>query len=265
MRSIRIGLAAVTLPLVAAAVSASQAAVPGIPAFYVDYNQNCTFSMSVEPGTALPPSSAPVTLPPGTYQVLISMQNFSAGYTCPKPVFTLAGPGVATRIEFAGVELHEEPLVTLQPSSTYVAQEESAPATTRRVLATAATGSSTSLLAPGTSQSGSSAGVAASDYVGSAILRYRGRLAATVSPAGKTTLRLNGRTVTSLKAGKYDVVVADDDPRAGLSVQHGGRRPLAVTGAAFTGTRTKRLGLAAGKWAFFATPGAGTVQITVTT
>ena len=55
-----------------------------------------------------------------------------------------------------------------------------------------------------------------SDYVGSAILRYRGKLAATVTPAGKATLKLRGRGVGSLKAGKYDVVVDDEDARDGF-------------------------------------------------
>ena len=264
MRSTRIGSAVAALAVVAVTVSASQAATPGVPALYVDYNQNCTFSMSVDPGTQLPPSSSPVSVPPGTYQVLISMQNFSSGYTCPKPAFTLTGPGVATRIEFAGVELHEEPTVTLQPSSTYVAQEESAPATTRRVLVTAATGSSTSLLGATTTTAAPSVGAAQSDIVGSAILRYRGKLVAAVTPAGRTTLQLRGRTVAILKAGRYDVVVDDRDARAGLSLQHGSRKPVAVTGSAFTGRRTKRLGLAAGRWTFFSAPGAAAVHLIVT-
>ena len=119
--------------LVAVALSASplRAATPGIPAFYVDYNQNCTFTMSVDPGTPLPPSGS-VTLPPGTYQLLISMMNPSAGYApCSTPTFTLTGPGVSILIAFAGVELHEERVFTAQPSAAYVAQDENSPA--RRV------------------------------------------------------------------------------------------------------------------------------------
>jgi hypothetical protein len=242
----------------------SQAATPGIPSIYVDYNQNCTFSMSVDPGTQLPPSPSPgVTLPPGTYQLLISMMNPSAGYApCSTPTFTLTGPGVSTSIAFAGAELHEERLLTLQPSSTYVAQDENAPASTRRVLATSATGSSSSLIGTGTTTTSSTAGSVQSDYVGSAILRYRGKLGATVTPGGKVTLKQHGRGVGALKAGKYDVVVADDDAHAGLLVQRGSRKPVAVTTAAFKGTRVKRMALEGGKWSFFATPGKA-VRVTV--
>jgi hypothetical protein len=204
-----------------------------------------------------------VTLPPGTYQLLISMMNPSAGYApCSTPAFTLSGPGVSTRIEFAGVELHEERLLTLQPSSTYVAQDENAPVSTRRVLVTSATGSSSSLLGSGTSASGSPAGSVQSDYIGSALLRYRGKLAATVTPSGKVTLRQRGRSVATLKAGKYDVAVDDENAGAGLFVQHGSRKAVAVTAAAFEGTRTTRLALEAGKWAFFAKRGAP-VRVTV--
>jgi hypothetical protein len=263
-RFARIDLVVAALVAVAASIAVgSQAATPGIPSLYVDYNQNCTFSMSVDPGTQLPPSAAPgVTLPPGTYQLLISMLNPSSGYApCSTPTFTLTGPGVSAQIAFAGVELHEERLLTLQPSATYVAQDENAPASTRRVIATSATGSTSSLLGSGTP--GSATGSAqSSDYVGSAIVRYRGKLAATVTPAGKATLKLHGRGVGSLKAGKYDVVVDDQDARDGFSLKHGKHEPVAVTSPGFTGKRTKRFTLGAGKWTFFSRPGAA-VQFTV--
>jgi hypothetical protein len=264
-RFARIDLVVAALVAVAAATAVgSPAATPGIPSIYVDYNQNCTFSMSVDPGTQLPPSAAPgVTLPPGTYQLLISMLNPSSGYApCSTPTFTLTGPGVGTQVAFAGVELHEERLLTFQPSATYVAQDENAPASTRRLIATAASGSTSSLLGSGTTQSSGTGSVQSSDYVGSAILRYCGKLAATVSPAGKATLKLRGRSVGSLKAGKYDIVVDDRDARDGFSLKHGKQEAVAVTSPGFTGKRTKRMTLGAGKWSFFSKPGA-TVQFTV--
>ena len=50
----------------------------------------------------------------------------------------------STQLAFNGQELHEERLLTFQSSSTYVAQDENAPALTRRSFATAATGSAAS-------------------------------------------------------------------------------------------------------------------------
>src|SRR4029079_782928 len=124
----------------------AHAATPGLPSFYVDYQPSCAFTMSVDPGTPiLPSSSSTLTLPPGTYQAIVSMPNIG-GYGCARPAFPLNGPGVSTRVEFGGFELHDEPIVTLQPSSVYVAQDESAPATTRRTFTTGASGSSSSLL-----------------------------------------------------------------------------------------------------------------------
>ena len=50
----------------------AQAATPGLPSFYVDYQPSCAFTMSVDPGTPiLPSSSSTLTLPPGTYQVIV--------------------------------------------------------------------------------------------------------------------------------------------------------------------------------------------------
>jgi hypothetical protein len=239
---------------VGATALAAQAATPGIPAFYVDYQQNCTFTMSVDPGTPLAPGSASVTLPPGTYQVLLTMQNPSEGYACVKPVFTLTGAGVSTRIEFPGEATHVEPIVTLQPSSTYVAQDENAPGATRRTLATSASGSSTSLVGAGTTRT-ITTGTTQRDVVGSAIPRYRGKLAAVVTKGGGATLRVGGRAVSSVKAGKYDVVVDDEAARSGTFVQHGARKAVPLTGAAFVGKRTKRVLLTPGKWRFFARPG----------
>ena len=256
-------LVAALVAAVGATALGSQAATPGVPSIYVDYNTNCTFSMSVDPGTPVVPSSTPaLTVPPGTYQLLIAMPNPIGGYApCSGPTFTLTGPGVSTQVVFVGQELHEEHLFTFQPSSTYVAQEESAPAATRRSIATSATGSSASLL-PSATPSTASGSQASSDYVGSAILRYRGKLAVTVSSAGKATLRQSGRAVASLKTGRYDVVVDDEDTRAGFSVRHGIREAVPVTGVRFKGKRTKRMALTSGSWTFSARPGTS-VRFTV--
>jgi len=248
---------AVVLAVVGA--TGSRAAVPGIPSFYVDYQPSCTFSMSVDPGTLMLPGSAGTTLPPGTYQLLISMPNPSGGYSpCATPAFTLTGPGVSLRFEFAGVELHEERVFTVPPSSSYTAQDENAPAATRRVFTTSASGSSTSLVVPATTQGAAVGGEAEGDLVGSAVLRYRGKLVAAVTATGKATLTLRGRKVGSLTAGNYDVAGDDRDEKAGFAVRHGTYAAVPVTSAAFVGTRTKRVAFAAGSWSFFAKPGSVT-------
>lgn len=238
--------------LALAFAAGSTAAVPGVAEIFVDYGTSCTFTLMVDPGTQITSTSAPgQTLPPGNYQLLTSMPNPSSGYPCGQPTFTLTGPGVSVSIQFAGVELHDERMIVLQLSSTYVAQEATTPDTTRRVFTTSATGSSSSLVVP-LPPTGSPAGSTQSDLVGSAIAPYRGELAAAVGRSGMPTLARRGRAVTTLKAGRYAVAVDDADPHAGFFVQAGGRRALAVAGVGFVGKRTQRITLTAGTWTYFA-------------
>jgi len=229
--------------------------VPGVAEIFVDYGTSCTFTLTVDPATQITSTNPPgQTLPPGNYQVLTSMPNPSGGYPCGQPNFTLTGPGVSVSIPFTGVELHDERMIVLQPSSTYVAQDTTAPDATRRVFTTSATGSSSSLVVTVPS-TGSRAGSTQTDLVGSAIAPYRGELAAAVEKSGMPTLAQRGRAVRTLKAGRYAVAVNDTDPHAGFFVQAGGHRALAVAGVGFVGKRTQRITLTAGTWSYFAAKG----------
>jgi hypothetical protein len=187
------------------------------------------------------------------------MPNPSGGYQpCPRPNFTFTGPGVSITTVFPGAELNDDDMTTLQPSSTYIAQDEYAPASSRRVITTAASGTSTSLVGPppGTS-AGSSAGSSQPDIVGSGLLPYRGKLKAVVPAAGKPTLELGGKVVTSLKAGKYDVAVVDRSNRSGLALKRTGGKALSLTA-----THTRRVSLGRGRWTFSCAHGAIAVTVT---
>ena len=74
-----------------------------------------------------------------------------------------------------------------------------------------------------------------------------------MSAAGKLSLTFKQKSVTTLKAGRYTLSVADLSKTAGFSLQNG-KRTLAVTGAALVGKRSRVITLTAGQWAFF-TPG----------
>jgi hypothetical protein len=87
------------------AASGSQAAAPGIPAIYVNYSSDCTFTMSVDGGITVAPTA---TIPPGVYQLLVWMPNPNQGYTCGIPTLTFTGPGVSAKTVFAGQELHDQ-------------------------------------------------------------------------------------------------------------------------------------------------------------
>lgn len=251
-------LAAAVALVVAAAANGSSAAIPGVPSIYVDYNPDCTFTMSADGGISVTSASAPgPTLPPGNYQVLISMPNPNGGYSCVTPSFTLAGPGVNVQSSFPGQQFNADQLITLQPSSTYVAEDASAPAATEKVFTTAASGSSSSLL-PATTTTTPAAGSAQPDLVGSSIVPSRGALEAVVTAAGKATLTFDGRAAGSLKEGKYELTVADASRRAGFFVERSGRKPVTVTGVAFVGRRKEEITLSAGMWSFFSKAGTPT-------
>jgi hypothetical protein len=250
----RLALAATAVALLAA--GNASAVVPGVPAIYVDYATDCTFTIQVDGGTSVTATSPPgPALPPGTYQVLVSIPNPSTGFPCGQPAFTLTGPGVNVRAQFVGMELRFEQVVALQPSSTYVAAESTTPTAPQKYFSTSATGSSSSLLGPSTSTSPAGTGSSQSDIVGSAVLQYRGELLATVQPSGRATLTAGDRTVASLSAGRYDLVVRDRAARAGFFLGRRGGKPVAVSGRTFVGERSRMLTLNAGRWVYFSDTG----------
>jgi hypothetical protein len=229
--------------------------VPGVAAIYVNYNADCTFTMSVDGGITAAPNA---TVPPGVYQLLVWLPNPNQGYSCGTPTFTFNGPGVSSTTVFRGQELHDEHVIpALQAGATYVAADASSPDGTRHLLTVSSSGSSSSLVG-GSTTTTTSTGSSQCDLVGCDIAPYRGKLLAGVSATGKATLTGGGKPVGALKAGRYDIRVSDSDRQAGFFVQRAGRKPVIVAGIRFTGTRTLRVALTAGKWVFFAKAGRAT-------
>jgi hypothetical protein len=83
----------------------------------------------------------------------------------------------------------------------------------------------------------------------------RGSLSGAVSAAGKLTLRLNGKPVTTLEFGRYHLTVADASKHAGFAVASHGST-VQVTAPSFVGKRTTTVDLSKGQWSFFAVGGA---------
>lgn len=248
-------LAAVAVFVAAPVAGGSNAAFPGIPSIYVTYNDDCTFSMTADGGFTFTSSTPPgPTLPPGVYQILVLMGNPPQGYPCTTPVFTLSGPGVDSITTFPQqATLDNHVLPALQPSSTYMAYDQNAPAATRVYFTTSATGSSSSLLpASQTQQAGK--GSSQADIVGSGITPVVGTLHAAISPVGLATLSLGGRKVETLKAGRYSLRVADLSRHSGLVLRKSGRQAETITTRAFKGTKTVKLTLTSGSWSIYAVP-----------
>lgn len=215
------------------AAAGSQGAVPGVPSIYVNYNPDCTFTMSVDGGITASPNA---TIPPGAYQLLVSMPNPGSGYSCGVPTFTFTGPGVSAQTAFAGQQLQATTVLpALQPSSTYVAEDANVPGATMHTITTAATGSSSSLLSAGpTAASGSNT---QPDIVGSGIQQKPTALVASVNAGGKPRLTLRGHLVKTLKAGRYEIKLTT---RARLVFSGNGRR--------ITVTKPETVTFKAGRW-----------------
>ena len=78
------------------------------------------------------------------------------------------------------------------------------------------------------------------DVVGSEVVPFRGTLRGGVSASGMLALAYNGKSVGSLKAGRYRIAVTDGSSTKGFVLQKAGHKAIAVTGAASWATRGPR-------------------------
>jgi hypothetical protein len=238
------------LVLVLTAIAGASAPGPGaatLPSIYVQYADDCSVGVTVDGGIIVSPAPTPAVIPPGQYQVVLRAPENSAACAIS---FQLSGPGVQLLFDFGGEGLNDQATETLLPGSTYVALDLNEPARTRAAFSTASTGSSSTLV----TQSASTAtghGQASTDLVGSARPVYRGALAVTVGPGGAVALTARGKPVTTLEEGRYDLKVDDRTAKRGLSVQKLHGHPVALTGAAFVGRRTRRVALTPGAWLLY--------------
>jgi hypothetical protein len=126
------------------------------------------------------------------------------------------------------------------------------------VIATTATGSPVAPPSPLGTATGK--GTASTSVVGSALPRgtggtFRGALSAAVSPVGKLQLNYKGKSVATLKAGRYKLSVVDRSKARGFIVQEIHKAATTVGGGSFVGTRSVTINLTAGQWFFYANAG----------
>jgi hypothetical protein len=79
---------------------------------------------------------------------------------------------------------------------------------------------------------------------------FRGTLVGSASALGEVTLTRNGRTVSSLKSGRYRFVVTDSTSHSGFLLDRPNGTTTEVTGSSFVGKRTVTLTLKPGHWAY---------------
>ncbi len=220
--------------------------------FDADGNIRLTFADGTMIGTPAPPGTV---VPAGTYTIQVNNNGLDdAGG---EHFFHLLGPGVNLSV---GNNLYATLTwtATFQPGSAYVYQDDQNPTTIREVFGTPGSGAGTAApsppqTVPGAIPSGSrkSSRPTTNNIVGSALVPSRGRLTGTVAATGRLTLTIKGRTVTSLKTGRYTIAVTDRSPRSGFTVQKSHAGATTVTSVPFVGKHSVTLTLGPGQWFFY--------------
>jgi hypothetical protein len=179
--------------------------------------------------------------------------------------FDLQGPGVNLANNLStGEDVTQTIPVFLQPSSTYTWRNDA----NRAAVYTFATGSEVvGTLPPNPlvklpTKNPPNAPSGNSDIVGSQLVPFRGTLRGTLTASGKLSLSLNGKVISSLRHGRYKIVITDRSSKNGFALQ-GTHRALTVTSVGFTGRRSASVDLTAGRWSAVTRPGADALTIRV--
>jgi hypothetical protein len=226
------------------------------PPMTLNVNVNGGLEVVLGNGTRLRTAGAPgAVIPPGPYLVIVAsdVPDTQDVYH----MFHLFGPGVNVSSELLPCENPAPVLaVTLQPSSTYTYEDSRHADITHVVFSTSAGGSSADTAGaawhPSTAKATGS--VANSSVVGSDTVR--GTLLGAITAAGRPTLRLNGKGVSSLKSGRYKLTIEDKTAKVGFTIARQHTPAVTVTSASFVGRRTVTLTLRAGRWLFYSSAAA---------
>jgi hypothetical protein len=186
------------------------------------------------------------TIPPGTYT--INLNNNGADDLGVDHIYHLFGPGVDYKA--ANVDTQATFTATFQAGGTYTAQDDLDPKIHLTMLATNATP-----VAPAptttTTPTTKTPKPTSSDIVGSGIVPFRGKLAASVSASGRLALTSKGKAVSTLKTGLYTFTVVDQSAKRGFEIQKLKANPVTLTGVGYKGTHVATINLKAGQWWYF--------------
>jgi hypothetical protein len=152
---------------------------------------------------------------------------------------------------------------TFLPNSTYTWRSDRNTSTVYTFRASSDVVGTPSTGSGGSGTTGSGAKPTSQDITGSAIAPFRGTLTGAVTAAGRLTIAFKGRSVTSLKAGRYTVAVTDRSSTFGFLLQKPQRAAVTVTAPMFVGKRSLSVTLTAGKWLVLPRLGKATYSIAV--
>jgi len=252
-----IALSAGFLLLAPAAQSGSAASL----SLYVSFFANGTISVTLPDGSSLGATSgAPPVIPAGFYTLVFS----GPGGCTALPYFHLTGPGANIVTNMAeGATQKTVNTANLLPSSTYAWSDDAFPGVVHTFVTSAVVeGSPPSPTSTSGTQS-TGQGVSYPALVGSAVVPFRGRLTAAVSAAGRLSLAYKGKSITSLKAGRYTITVTDRSSSGGFRVEKPKHAALTITSSAFVGMHSASVRLTSGRWLFAAGSGSPVYSILV--
>ncbi len=254
---------AAVLAAAAVVVPVGNSRVSALPTLFVNYTMNCTFAVVDDSGKRV------TSIAPGSYQVYVTTPQVFANVdlsgvfdmtACKSYTqFQVTGPGVNQSTTLQDGDEDKDLLqVTFAPSATYTMVDLNQPSVTRTLITTTASGSPTASTGGGNTSSGTSSGSKGStqqSLVGSAVVPFRGKLAATVDAAGKLALMTKGKPVATLKAGLYTFTVVDKSAKSGFAIQKLKAGATTLTGVGYKGTHVASVTLKAGQWTFFSPGG----------
>jgi hypothetical protein len=251
-----IGVIAAALVAAAVAVAPGGAARAALPTLYVNYTMQCTFTITDDSGKTV------TTIAPGTWQVAVSTPGSFGGVdlsgkndmtACKGSIdFKLTGPGVNLETTLNDGDGSYDMLSgNFAPSSTYVAVDGNQPSVARAQFTTAASGTATGTAGGSSSTGSSSTGSSSTGSAGAGGTATLGTLSGTVGSTGALKLTYKGKTVTTLKPGKYTVNVVDTSTHNGFLLH--GKSTVTVSSVPYVGKKSLVVNLQTGQWYFAST------------
>ena len=252
-RRAHVTLVAIAAALVVAAPGgASRAALPTL---YVNYTMSCTFTVTDDTGKTV------TSIAPGTWQVAVSTPGSFGGVdltgkndmtACKGSIdFKLTGPGVNLETTLNDGDGSYDMLSgNFAPSSTYTAVDNNQPSVARATFTTLASGTATGTAGGSSSSSSGSSSSSTSGTSGGTKTVSVGTLSGTVGSTGALKLTYKGKSVSTLKPGKYTVTVVDTSTHNGFVLRMNGKSAMTVSPVAFVGKKSIVVDLKTGQWYF---------------
>jgi hypothetical protein len=257
LRVVATGLLAALLVLAPGASARTAASL----SLVVTFSTNGTITVTLPNGTPVGSTSGtPTVIPAGSYTIML----VGPGGCTYLPVFELRGPGENILDDMRGGEWETYQYdAYFLPNSTYTWRNDANPAVVYTFRTSADVLGTPSANGASGAPSGKSSTVGSQDIVGSGIVPFRGTLNGSVSAAGRLTIAFKGKSVSSLKAGRYTVVVSDKSSTNGFLFQKLKHHAMSVTSGSFVGKRSVSLTLTSGKWLVLPQFGKATYSILV--